>query len=405
MVTSLRPRRRDIGPLEEYRSGFRDFLRGLGYAAGPVQMHLGLFSNLSRWLADRGLTAVDLSEARAAEFFVERRAAGYTWQTTPRSLLPLLGYLRSIGAVGAEMPPSPVTEVDRLVESYRRHLEHERGLAPGSIELYLREVHRLAGTWWPTGEVAMSVLTPAEVIAVVRRETARLNHPGAKTFLCALRSFLRFLHATGCTEQPLVETVPSLVDRRRGVIPRGVSTEVVDRLVATCDPATAIGRRDRAMVLILTRLGLRAGEVAGLRLDDIDWAAGELSVRSKGRRLERLPLPDAVGEAIAAYLIDGRPASSSRSLFLAAAAPHRPLGRGGVGDVVRRCCTDVGVEPFGPHRLRHTVATETLRAGGGLAEVAQLLRHRHLETTAIYAKVDRDRLAQLARPWPGKAGR
>lgn len=405
MLTSPRPRRREIGPLEEYRSGFREFLREQGYAGGPVQLHLGLFSNLSRWLGDRGLAAEDLNSARAAEFFEERRAAGYTWKTTPRSLVPLLGYLRSNGVVGAEPPASPATEADRLVESYRRHLECDRGLCPGSIELYLREVGRLVVTWWPSGEVAMSVLTPAAVIAVVRRETARLNHPGAKTFLCALRSFLRFLHATGRISQPLVEAVPSLVDRRRGVIPRGVNVEVMDRLLATCDPAKAIGRRDRAMVLILARLGLRAGEVAALRLDDIDWVAGELSVRSKGRRVERLPLPAAVGEAIAAYLVDGRPASSSRNLFLAVAAPHAPLGRGGVGDVVRRCCVDAGIAPFGPHRLRHTVATETLRAGGGLAEVAQLLRHRHLETTAIYAKVDRDRLASLARPWPGKAGR
>lgn len=374
-----------------------------GYASKPVELHLALFSQVSRWMGERGLAPGGLTTLAAEEFFEERRRC-HSWFKTTRSLSPLLRYLGSIAVLPSDpASPLPACAADELVGAYRGYLERERGLAAGSIDLYSTQVRRFVSVWWPDGEVDVGVVDAASVIGLVRREAARMSVPSAKTLVCALRSFLRFLHAAGMTQRPLAEAVPSVADRRRASIPRNLSPEVVAQLMASCDTATAMGRRDTAMLLVLARLGLRAGEVAGLCLEDLDWRAGELVVVGKGRRVERLPLPEQVGEAIAAYLADGRPRRGGRGVFLGVDAPHAPLSRGGVKSVVYHACDRAGLARVGPHRLRHTTATETLRAGGSLSEVAQLLRHRRLETTAVYAKVDRSSLGALALPWPGGA--
>ncbi len=400
-MRSPRSQSRAEDPLEPFREGFRRFLVAERYAAVSVEKHLALFSQLSRWLGEQGPAPVGLTVGMTEEFFAARRRR-YSWFKTPRSLVPLLRYLHSIGITPADSTTQPpATAADELVEAYRRYLERDRGLAAGSIELYLGQVCRFVSTWWPNGDVVMGELDGPAIIALVRREAPRLSVPSAKTLVCALRSFLRFLHAGGLTEQPLAAAVPSVADRRRASIPRNLSPEVVARLVATCDVATAMGRRDAAILKMLARLGLRAGEVAGLRLGDLDWRAGEVIIAGKGRRVERVPLPCDVGQAIVAYLVDGRPDGGSRGLFLGVDAPHAILSGGGVKSVVYHACDRAGVGRVGPHRLRHTVATETLRAGGSLGEVAQLLRHRRVETTAIYAKVDFRSLRALAPPWPG----
>jgi site-specific recombinase XerD len=178
----------------------------------------------------------------------------------------------------------------------------------------------------------------------------------------------------------------------------------VSRLLASCDRGTPGGRRDYAILTVLARLGLRAGEVAGLELDDLDWRGGEIIVRGKGNRAERLPLPADVGEAVAGYLRAGRPATAAgRTVFVRVKAPRRALTKGGVTQVVAAAGRRAGLGPLSAHRLRHTVATELLRAGAPLAEIGQLLRHRSALTTAIYAKVDRDALRTIARAWPGGA--
>lgn len=399
-MTTEGSRRGRRGPLEPFRDGFRRGLEAEGYAAKPVELHLALFSHLSRWLDERGLTADELTPAAVEEFFAERRER-YSWFKTARSLDPLLRHLDSMGVVSVERADLvPTSPVDELVTAYRRFLERDRGLAAGSIELYLGHVRRFASRWWPEGEVVLDELDAVAVVGLVRRETASLSAPSAKTMVCALRSFLRFLHSTGRTERPLAEAVPSVADTRRGTIPRHLPVEVVARLFDSCDAATAMGRRDLAILRVLARLGLRAGEVAGLRLEDLHWRSGEVVIAGKGGRSERMPLPSEVGEAIVAYLRDGRPRGVGRAVFVGVDAPHHPLSRGGVKSVVYHACDRAGLGRVGPHRLRHTVGTETLRAGASLAEVAQLLRHRRMETTAIYAKVDRTALETLARPWP-----
>jgi len=171
-------------------------------------------------------------------------------------------------------------------------------------------------------------------------------------------------------------------------------------LVDSCDRDSVVGRRDVAVLKLLARLGLRAGEIARLGLDDVDWRAGEIVVVGKGPRLARLPLPDDFGEAIVDYLRDGRPHVRCRALFLRSLAPLVWLSSAGVTQIVARAGVRVGLEPIGAHRLRHTAATEMLRTGASLTEIGQVLRHRRLQSTAIYARVDRDRLKTLALPWP-----
>ncbi|MQB02400.1 MAG: tyrosine-type recombinase/integrase [Actinobacteria bacterium] len=170
----------------------------------------------------------------------------------------------------------------------------------------------------------------------------------------------------------------------------------------SCDVATAVGRRDYAVLVLLARLGLRGAEAAALELDDVDWRGGEVAIRGKGRRLERLPLPVAVGEALAAYLTGGRPRCGAATVFVTARAPYRALTPMAVRQIVARACRRAGLRRLGAHRLRHTLATAMLQAGAPLAEVGQVLRHRSHLATATYAKVDEQALRPLARPWPGR---
>jgi integrase/recombinase XerD len=388
------------GPLEPFRDGFRGFLSAEGYTPKSIGLRLAFFSHVSRWMGERGL-APEALDAVGEEFFDERRRR-YGWLTTPRSLAPLRRYLVMISVVRADSAPVEAqSPAEELIGRYRRYLERERGLSAGSIELYLAHVCRFTRAWWPDGEVRVGELDAAGIIALVRREAACGGGARTKTMVCALRSFLRFLYATGLTEQPLAQAVPSLADRRRESIPRYLHPEVLTALLASCDPATVAGRRDLAVLRLLARLGLRSGEVATLSLGDLDWEAGEIAIMGKGRRRERMPLPPEVGDAIVAYLLHGRPASTERAVFLALDAPHAPLSRGAIKAIVYYCCDRAGLPRVSPHRLRHTVATETLRAGGSLTEVAQLLRHRWLQTTTTYAKVDHRSLRSLTLPWPG----
>jgi site-specific recombinase XerD len=226
-----------------------------------------------------------------------------------------------------------------------------------------------------------------------------------RALVTSLRGLLRFLYLEELTASDLTAAVPSVAGWRGASLPKALPAEHVARLLASCDRTTAVGLRDFAILSVLSRLGLRAGEVAALECGDVDWRAGEIVIRGKGDRHERLPLPVDVGDALVDYLRHGRPRRSDPHLFLRARAPLGPLtgGDGAIGLLVRRACRRAGLPPVGVHRLRHTVATEALRAGAPLEEIASLLRHRHHATTAIYAKVDFLRLRELARPWPGSA--
>jgi site-specific recombinase XerD len=287
-----------------------------------------------------------------------------------------------------------------LVVEYREWLVGERGLAEPTVVRYDRLARRfLAARVSDAGELDAAGLTGAEVSAFLLEECARISLGSAKGRVAELRSLLRFLYLRGHTERALADSLPSVAGWRDTEIPATMPPADVGRLLNSCDRSTLGGTRNYAIMLLLARLGLRSIEVARMELEDLDWRAGELAVRGKARRHDRLPLPADVGEAMAEYL-SLRGKRGSRHVFLTVKAPTRPIRADLVGDVVERACLRAGIAHVGAHRLRHTFASELLRAGASLVDISQLLRHSDLATTAVYAKVDLDRLRQVARPWP-----
>jgi integrase/recombinase XerD len=393
------------GPLACYAQGFSSELARLGYTALSAAMQLHLMAHLSRWLAGEDLGVADLTVECSTVFLEARRAKGYTTRLSSRGLAPLLGYLRAQGAIPQPAPQPANSPVAELLAQYRVYLFQERGLAGSTVRSHERAA-RLFLDWRcldHNSELCLVDLSAQDVSLFVLAECPVRSVGSAKLLVTGLRSLLRFLHVRGQVPLALWCAVPAVAGWRGAALPQGLPPAQVRRLLTSCDRRRRVGRRDFAILMLLSRLGLRAGEVAALELDDINWRAGELIIRGKGRRRERLPLPADVGAAVAAYLRRGRPRSMDRRLFLRVRAPQGPLSVAAVIGVVRQACRRAGVARFGAHRLRHTVATQMLAAGAGLPEVAQLLRHRRVATTAGYAKVDRAALRDLALPWPGGA--
>jgi integrase len=245
-------------------------------------------------------------------------------------------------------------------------------------------------------------LTAGDVTRFIVTHTSDQCRGTAKLTVTALRSLLGFLNTDGVIERNLSAAVPSVAGWRLAGLPKGLEPGQVEAMLRCCDRRTRLGRRSFAVTTMLVRLGLRAGELAALRLDDIDWHTGTIVVRGKGNQIERLPLPADVGEAVVAYLRHARPESAlDRTVFVRFKAPHRALSAAAVRHIVTAAARRAGLGRIGPHRLRHTAATQMLRSGAPLSEIGQLLRHRRALTTAIYAKVDRTALRAIARPWPG----
>ncbi len=395
---------RGIGPLAVHADGFEAELARVGYSPLSAANLLGLMAHVSRWLLGRGLGCGDFTDGRIEEYLESRREAGYTCWLTSRGLSPLVGYLRGLGVVPAASVPAR-TGLDDVLDGYRGYLTVERGLADSTV---VRNV-QIAGVFLAAhlreheGRLELEVLTGVEVTSFVGAQCERRSVGSAKLLVTGLRSFLRYLHVAGLAPGPLAGAVLAVAGWRGGSLPRALPPEQVRALLASCDRRRGVGRRDFAILVVLSRLGLRAGEVAAIGLDDIDWRAGELMVRGKGRREERLPIPDDVGEAIVGYLRRGRGADDQRSLFLRVRAPRGPLTAAAVKRVVSSAGLRAGLPGCSPHRLRHSTAVALLASGSSLPEIAQVLRHRSLSTTAIYAKVDDGALRPLALPWPGGA--
>jgi len=391
------------GPLAPYAEGFAGELARLGFTALSARDQLRLAAHLSRWLAGPGLGTADLTAAVVAEFLAARRAAGYTAYRTPKALAPLLAYLRGLGVAPLEEAIAPAAPAEVLAERFRGYLLAERGLQPQVASGYLARVRPfIAGCLREDGQPGgLAQLTAAEVTGFMVGQARALEPKSAQMLATALRSLLRFWHLDGLTSVPLDQAVPKVANRRPG-LPRALQPAELRALLASCDQSRPDGRRDYAMMLLLARMGLRAGEVAGLQLGDIGWRHGEITILGKPNRRDRLPLAAEVGEAIAAYLADGRPATAlDRSVFIRIKAPHQGLTSGGVTQAVAAAALRAGLGVVHAHRLRHSAATAMLAEGASLAEIGQVLRHRRPLTTAVYAKVNIEALRGLARPWPG----
>ncbi len=390
------------GPLSPYASSFHGELIGQGYSPSYAERQMCLMSYVSQWMAESGLQPADLTGEAIDRFLAQRRAQGRKVWISPPATAPLMICLRQLGVAPEPMPSVPATDGrDGVIEEYRMYLVKERGLAPSTIRSYLRVAGSFLSKQSETHAGGLKEPTAAEVSAFVAQEVRGRRTGSAKCLVTGLRSFLRFLHVDGKTTRRLDQVVLGVASWRLSTLPKALEPSEVDRLLTSCDQQTPVGRRDRAILTILVRLGLRAGEVAALRLCDIDWRCGEIVTHGKANRTERLPLPSDVGQALVSWLLEGRPAGNSPHVFTRVHAPHRGLTTNGVSDVVRAACVRAGLPPMHAHRLRHTAATQMLRAGADLAEIGQVLRHRSLLATAIYAKVDRASLSALARPWPG----
>jgi len=394
---------RVTGPLESFAEGFARELAQQGYRRKAVTDQVRLLAHLSRWLGGKGLGTADLSSSLLENFLSERRSQGYRLWLSPKALVPLTEYLNGIGVTIRAARPEP-DAAELLLARYGEYLLGTRGLSRNSARGYVDTVRAFVASRLIGAELDWTSLQPADVRSFVLSTCRSRSVGSAKLVTTALRSLLGYVHVEGLTPAPLRDAVPAVAGWRLAGLPRSLKPGEARRLLAACDRRTAAGRRDFAMLMLLARLGLRAGEVRALELEDIDWHAGELLIRGKGPRLERLPLPDDVGEALGAYLRRGRPATAQgRTVFVRVRAPHRPLSSGGVTQAVMAAAARAGLGRVSAHRLRHTVATEMVRAGVSLPDVGQVLRHRRLATTAVYAKVDRERLRLLARPWPGGA--
>ena len=400
-MTTTWSRVRLTGPLAPYAQRFAQQLLAKGYTDLSVADQLRLMTHMSRWMHGQGLAAAVLGDEQLRAYCDARRGQGYTARLMPGGLACLQDFLRSEGLPSQAVIEMPRSAGDELISRYQAYLANERGLVTPVVVRWVK-VAELFVTEHPELAVSGRVTGAAEVSAFCSRELPRRSRSSANELACALRSFLRFLHVNGIVAAPLAQVIPSVANRRGVTLPRGLSPGCVEKLLSSCDQQSEIGRRDRAILLLLARLGLRAGEVARLSLDDIDWRAGEIVVHGKGRRVDRLPLPSDVGPAVVDYLRHGRPKADVRNVFLRAIAPVQALSPGGVTGVVYAACDRAGIPKAGAHRLRHSLATEMLRSGASLGEVGQVLRHASVSTTAIYAKVDVGQLAGLAQPWPGR---
>jgi len=388
------------GPLVAHRDALWEEWLGRGYAPLSARNLLRVAAHLSRWLDEGHLSPSDLTAARLEDFLRHRRACGYTCWLTPKGLAPILEPLRVLGAV----PPAEPAPVDdsvggRLLRDFEAYLLAERGIKPRTAASYFRLVRPFVDGLHLSDLSELEGLSAEVVSRFLLREAGSSRVGYLKLKVTALRAFLRYLHVSGLCRD-LSAALPAVAGHRFSGLPRAVPEEAVRCLEASCDRETPSGRRDYAILLLLSRLGLRAVEVAALELDDVRWSRGEIVVRGKGTE-GGLPLPEEVGQALVDYLKAGRPTSTSRRIFLHLLAPHRELSADGVKMIVRSASRRAGLPAIGSHRLRHTAATSMLRRGVSLPDIAQVLRHRSLASTAIYAKVDYGALRPLARPWPG----
>lgn len=392
------------GPLEPYGAGFAQELARLGYTRHSTADQLRLLAHLSRWLGAQGRGPADLTTEVGDVFLVARRTAGYTLWLSRRALEPLLHYLREIGAV-PPVPIAPRGPCETLLARFGEYLAAERGLTSATANGYVHWVDPfLRQRQSSDGTLRLADLSAADITAFVVAALPGRSIGSAKMIVTSLRSLLGFLHVDGRLDHSLLSAVPSVAGSRLAGLPKALAPGQLGQLMGSCDRTSAVGRRDFAVVTMLGRLGLRAGELVALELADVDWRGGEIVVRGKGNRHERLPLPVDVGRALSAHLRGGRPTSECRRLFLGARAPHRGITSSAVSAIVSGAARKSGLPPMSSHRLRHTAATELLRAGASLSQVGQVLRHRSALSTAIYAKVDRLALRQIARPWPAAGG-
>jgi integrase/recombinase XerD len=395
--------RLQAGPLSAHFDTFVQQLFDEGYALWTAKYVVRLLADLTTWMQQQGLTITDLAELSINTFFQYRYQIRRPHRDDRAILKKLLAHLRAAGVIAAPVKAVGDPAYASIVQAFRQYLVCQRNLAPSTIHSYLDTVVRFLSQRFGTQLPNLDALCAQDVTGFMLQQARRYSAGQTQLIASALRSFFRFLLQQALITTDLAQCVPTPARRRLSTLPGFINADDVERLLHSIDQKTPEGRRNYAIMQLLARLGLRAAEVVALTLNDLDWDAGEIIVRGKGGRCDRLPLPYEVGQALANYLRDGRPSCTTRCVFVRHRAPQRGFVNGeAVGTIVRRALDRAGINPAhkGAHLLRHSLATRLLRNGASLAEIGELLRHRDLNTTQIYAKVDESALRRLALPWP-----
>ncbi len=399
-------RRLKSGPHGQLVERYAMRLVGDGLVGHGVWRCFNVVGGLLNWIASHDGALAELDE-HAVEQYLRHRAGKQSIQPGDRSALKRwLSVLREEGAIAPAVLP-PLTSHDRIFNEFGAYLRTERGLTPKSIVRHLPTIRRFLHEVCPAGDGDLCKISQEEVIRYIERHAQDWSPDTGKAMCSSLRTFLRYLHHHGLNPRALADCVPSIRRWKLATLPTFLTAAQVQRALDGCERGTPMGRRDYAILMMLAKLGLRAGEVATLTLDDIDWRTGEILVRAKGRQRARMPIPPDVGAAIVAYLRNGRPTSSCRQLFIRTLAPHVGFASGCAITMIAKMALDrVGIGGCahrGAHIFRHSLATELLRSGATLTQIGQLLRHKSHDTTRIYAKVDIEALRTLSLPWPGGA--
>lgn len=395
-----------VGPLTSYLDAFASHLDAQGYKRHLLGRQIRVVAHFSRWLEAERISVEMITDEQVRRFFasvVRRRKVQLGEQA---AVGHFVDFLRQQGVIDPLPAPEQTTPVQQAVRAFSMYLLQERALSQRTPIKYCPFVEQFLSGRFGQGPVQFETLRAADVVGFVQQQAAHLSPAVAKSATTALRAFFRYLRHSGLLARDLVAAVPTVPHWSMTGIPRAIAPEHVRAVLDHCPRDTSVGRRDYAILLLLARLGLRAGEIVSLSLESIDWEAGVISICGKGAQSASLPLPVDVGEAIADYLRHGRPRGDSRRLFLRALAPLRGLGAAQtVTTIVAAALKRAGVDTphHGAHQFRHALAADMLRHGATLTEIAGVLRHRHIKTTGIYAKVDFAALRPLSAPWPGGA--
>ncbi len=392
------------GPLSEHLDAYAASVAEQGYGLSSIRQQIGAIADFSRWLKQEQIDIQNLDSKTGGRFLRLRRRQQRLRRGDPKTLHRLLAMLCQVGIVKPHQLPVADNARTRITNEFRHYLLQERGLSPLTLLNYVPVVEQFLAERFHNRAPNFAILRAPDVTGFVMRHAHQLSPMRAKLMVTALRSFFGYLRNRGVITTDLAGCVPTVPNWSLSTLPRFLPSGDVERILKCCDRQTAVGRRNHAILLLLARLGVRAGEVVALNLDDIDWSTGQIAIRGKGGKSAQLPLADEVGEALAGYLRHDRPRSATRRVFIRHRAPLVGFGNSStISSLVRRALKHAGVESAhtGAHVLRHSLATSLLRQGGSLDEIGELLRHQSPNTTAIYAKVDVTALHTLALPWPG----
>ena len=392
------------GPLGPHIDRWAGLLSEQGYSKRVGKQKIRLVALLSRWLEQQQVRVEQLDERRIADFLTAQRKALRRQRQVEHTLGQLLQELRRSKLIAGRQSAQVESPTELLADDFGRFLTQERGLSQATLDNYLPVARRFLTNAFGAKTVQLDQLAARDINGFILRDRSTFSPKRVQLTTSALRSFLGFLYLRGRLTTPLAASVPTVATWRLSELPQFLEPQQVQRLLQSCDRSSLCGRRDYAALLLLARLGLRAGEVVHLSLEDINWSVGAVLIRGKSAREDRLPLPPDVGRALAAYLQKGRPPCSSRRVFIRMKAPHVGFSTSvAVCDIVRRALLRARLEPErkGAHLLRHSLATQMLRGGASLTQIGQILRHQLPQTTEIYAKVDFAALRAVAQPWPG----